>query len=171
MKYSKIKDVLSPIRGTQLSAGIDFFVPVFNENFINDLILKNNFNDNQINAIRSNKVIKLLPNEKILIPSGIKVNFDGDPKSFIAFNKSGVASKKGLVTLACVIDQDYQGEIHISLANISNDICSIKENEKITQFIMIPIIYEDIIEVNDVSILYNGITDREDRGFGHTDLK
>ena len=51
--------------------------------------------------------IILLPGSKILIPSGIHVNL---PKNVFlnAENKSGIASKRGLVRAACLIDNDYQ---------------------------------------------------------------
>lgn len=41
MRYLKTRDVKSPERGTSLSAGIDMFVPKFNESFIEELV-KNN---------------------------------------------------------------------------------------------------------------------------------
>lgn len=50
--------------------------------------------------------ILLLPGSKILIPSGIHVNLPTNV--FLnAENKSGIASKRGLVRAACLIDNDY----------------------------------------------------------------
>ena len=34
MKFAKIRDVKSPCRGTKKSAGIDFFVPSYSEDFL-----------------------------------------------------------------------------------------------------------------------------------------
>ena len=93
MKITKIRDVKTPIRGTEGSAGIDFFVP---EDFPKDLCT-------------------IQPNERFFIPSGIKANVP-DGFALIAFNKSGVALKKGLLVGASVVDSDYQGEIHLHLA-------------------------------------------------------
>lgn len=42
MKFLKSRDVKSPERGTSLSAGIDFFVPYCNEEFLKDITNKNN---------------------------------------------------------------------------------------------------------------------------------
>lgn len=167
MKVSLIRTVKAPVRGTKLSAGIDFFVPEFNEKFVSDLIEKNNFIGETFEEISNRLSFTLNPNERILIPSGIKVNFEGLPKALIAFNKSGIAVKKGLDVLACVVDQDYQGEVHINLVNISNKSVTIFQDEKIAQFIIMPIFYEDI-EVVEIENLYKSKTERGDGGFGST---
>ena len=168
MKVSKTRNVKNPERGTDLSAGIDFFVPVFDDKFVEDFIDKNKsypfIRDETFDKLQ----ILVKPGHRILIPSGIKVNFDGDPKVLIAFNKSGVSVKKGLDILACVIDQDYQGEIHLSLVNTSDVEVVIFQNDKIAQFIMLPVIYESIDIVNEDE-LWSKITERGIGGFGSTD--
>ena len=78
--------------------------------------------------------ILLLPGSKILIPSGIHVNLPTNV--FLnAENKSGIASKRGLVRGACLIDNDYQGQIHINLLNPTCYNIKIKPGEKIVQFV------------------------------------
>ena len=42
MRFLKSRNVKSPERGTGLSAGIDFFVPYYDDKFLNDIIEKNN---------------------------------------------------------------------------------------------------------------------------------
>lgn len=81
MKISKIRDVKTPARGTEKSAGIDFFVP-------------NDFETTQV-----------LPNQSIRILSGIKANVPSG-YALIAFNKSGIALK-GLQVGACVVGDTY----------------------------------------------------------------
>jgi dUTP pyrophosphatase len=160
MKISRIRDVKLPIRGTNRSAGIDFFVPKFTETFVHDLRYKNVF------IFISDNYVLLKSHERVLIPSGIKVNV---PKGYMlaAYNKSGVATKKGLDILAAVCDEDYQGELHLSLYNTSLDKVYINEDEKIVQFILIPVLYENIEEVA-IKNLYENITERSDGGFGST---
>ena len=51
MKFAKIRNVKSPVRGTGKAAGIDFFVPNFG----------------------SNKGFIVNPGTDVLIPSGIKM--------------------------------------------------------------------------------------------------
>lgn len=80
IKFSKTKNVKSPTRGTSQSAGIDFFIP-------------DDWNDGLS--------LYMNPNSSVLIPSGIKVNVP-EGYALIAFNKSGIATKKNLQVGACV---------------------------------------------------------------------
>lgn len=143
MKISKIRNVKTPERGTPLSAGLDFFVP-------------NDFPGEHF----------LLPGDAVNIPSGIKVKV---PHGFalVFMNKSGVAVKKGLQVGACVVDEDYQGEVHLHVRNTSTDVQSIKPGEKLVQALLIPIDYCDV-EVVNVDELYEGGTQRGEGGFGST---
>jgi len=167
MKFSKIRKVKTPTRGTNLSAGIDFYVPEFTDDF-KELLFEKNLNDISLDNLNDKNEIILKPGCKIIIPSGIKVNFnDGNPRVLIAFNKSGIASKLGLDVLACVIDQDYQGEIHVNFTNTTKKIVKIKPNEKIIQCIMLPVFYESIEEVP-IEKLYSEVTIRGEGGFGST---
>ena len=144
MKIAKIKDVKTPSRGTPESAGIDFFVP-------------------------AGIVAKLYPGASCVIPSGVKANVP-EGHALIAFNKSGVAVKKNLYVGACVVDEDYQGEIHINLTNVGTESVEILGGEKIIQFILLPVFY-DIIEEVELENLYEEITIRGEGGFGSTGVK
>jgi len=144
MKISKVRSVKTPIRGTPNSAGIDFFVP---------------------DEIR----VYLKPGDSCLIPSGIKANVPPG-HALMAFNKSGVAVKKNLHVGACVVDEDYQGEIHINLTNVGTSGVQIQSGEKIIQFVLLPVFYDTIEEV-EISALFEGITERGDGGFGSTGTK
>lgn len=144
MKFLKIGEVKTPNRGTPQSAGIDLFIP---DDFIPEV---------------------LEPGDSILIPSRLKVNV---PKNhvFIMMNKSGVATKKGLDVGACVIDEDYQGEIHIHLMNVSNKPTSLSPGEKIAQCLLIPVVYEPVEVVEDYKSLWDGkVTERGEGAFGST---
>jgi len=184
MKFSKTRQVKSPQRGTSNSAGIDFFVPVFTKKFKIELLQKNqNISPtvkNDISHILDNSVI-LMPRDRILIPSGIHVNFLEEESvqnslgvtyglSLNANNKSGVASKLGLSFLASIVDSDYQGEIHISLVNTGKYPISINENDKIIQFLLQPVIYAPLDEVS-FNDLYDVTSERGTGGFGSTDKK
>lgn len=146
MKILKIRDVKTPVRANNNDAGIDFFIP-------NDFGFK-----------------ILMPNESILIPSGIKASIP-QGHALIAFNKSGIATKKNLVVGACVIDESYQGEIHIHVINVGKEPQQLNSGEKIVQFVCLPINYTNIEEVEDETELYNGVvTSRGQGGFGSTGL-
>lgn len=145
MKIFKTKDVKTPSRSNSTDAGIDFFIP---------------------NDYMGQTVINSL--DSILIPSGIKVCV---PKGYMltAFNKSGIASKNNLIVGAQVIDESYQGEVHINLHNVGFAPQTIVPGQKIVQFILVPMFYDTIEETSSIEDLYAGIiTDRGENGFGST---
>lgn len=147
--FAKIRNVKSPARGTELSAGIDFFIP-------------EDWNEH--------RPYNIGPGEDILIPSGIKARV---PKGYalIAFNKSGIATKQKLIVGACVVDEDYQGEIHIHLINTSATASvTIEPGMKIAQFILIPVSYAMPEEIG-IDDLYTEATARGEGAFGSTGNK
>ncbi len=147
MKITKIRNVKTPKRGTEGSAGIDFFVP----------------DDYPTNLCSVN------PGERFFIPSGIKANVPNG-YALIAMNKSGVALKKGLMVGACVVDSDYQGEIHLHLVNTSDSNVTIEPGEKLTQFLLIPVNH-CAVEVVDPDDLFDNESERGAGGFGSTGVK
>jgi len=144
MRIAKVRDVKTPTRGTTGSAGIDFYVP----------------NDYPVNL----QLIE--PGDRYLIPSGIKANIPSG-YALIAMNKSGVATKKSLIVGACVVDSDYQGEIHMHLINVGNYSVKVVPGEKLVQFLLVPIEHCKISEV-DESELFQFETVRGAGGFGST---
>jgi len=144
MKIAKVRNVKTPTRGTTGSAGIDFYVP----------------NDYPPN------LCTIEPGDRYFIPSGIKANV---PEGFalIAMNKSGVAMKKGLMVGACVVDSDYQGEIHLHLINASTKQVTIEPGEKLTQFLLIPVNHCEVETVQEFA-LFEEETTRGSGGFGST---
>ena len=164
MKIFKTKIVKTPERGTLRSAGIDFFIPEFTDDFIVDFLAKNTM---YINI--EDRAIDVGPNEHILIPSGIKVSIP-EGHALIAYNKSGISTKYGMDVLACVIDEDYQGEVHISMVNTSKSIVTLYASQKIVQFILIKVNYAVVQEVKDMHIMYDNVTIRGEKGFGSTGI-
>jgi len=140
MKIAKIRKVKTPTRGTSQSAGIDFYVP---DDF--------------------NPVLLDVGND-ICIPSGIKANVPAG-YALIAFNKSGVALKAGLQVGACVVDEDYQGEIHLHM--MATKMTRVKPGQKLVQFILLPVNYSNVEEVSEEELFENE-TERGDGGFGST---
>tara|TARA_R110000824_G_scaffold396012_1_gene597198 strand:+ start:1154 stop:1594 length:441 start_codon:yes stop_codon:yes gene_type:complete len=146
MKISKIRDVKTPSRANILDAGIDFFIP-------------NDYNENT----------NIKPGDSCLIPSGIKANVP-EGYALIAFNKSGIATKKSLHVGACVVDSGYQGEIHINLTNVSCKVQKIEAGDKIVQFILIPLGDYKVELVNENN-LYENKSIRGKSKFGSTGNK
>ena len=71
-----------------------------------------------------------------------------------------------------VIDEPYQGEVHIHVINVGKEPQTLNAGDKITQFICLPINYVNVEEVSDEFELYNGlVTTRGEGGFGSTGTK
>lgn len=136
-----------PERGTPQSAGIDLFIP-------SDFIETN-----------------LRPGESLFIPAGLKVDVP-EGHALFAMNKSGVAAKRSMIVGACVIDEDYQGEIHIDVKNVGTEIQTLSPGDKIIQVICLPVNYVKIEEVESEEELFgNVVTERGEGGFGSTGTK
>jgi len=159
MKIYKVRDVKTPTRGTSLSAGIDFYVP-------NDL-----------------RPIKVMPHTDALIPTGLIVKFASN-LMLMAAEKSGVTSSiqakqncgmkvkpdsftEPTILGAKIVDADYDGEVHIHIINLGTKSITIEPGKKLAQFILVPVQYDDIIEVKDQGDLYTKFKNiRGNNGFG-----
>lgn len=152
MKILKTRKVKTPTRGTEKSAGLDFYIP-----------------DNHYKHL-PNGSCWVAPGECQVIPSGIKVKVP-EGYALIAMNKSGIA-KYGFQVGACVIDEDYQGEIHLHVVNISDSELLLQSGQKLVQMLLIPVLYGGIEVVKDEKDLYpEGESERGSGGFGSTGLK
>ncbi len=150
--FAVTRDVKIPNRGTDKSAGIDIFVPKFNLDFMTDFNNKNNYTDTKSYFDNMNRII-IQPQGKVFIPTGLYVNFEEEENSaLIAFNKGGVSWRDELTLLASVTDQDYQGELFITMTNYASSITHITENQKLTQLVRIPVYYDEIkiVDKNDI---------------------
>lgn len=148
--FNKVRDVKSPNRAYGTGDAADFFVPEYSNSFLTDLEAKNPNKAHYECSVSSNldsMTITLAPHGRINIPSGIRVII-GDPNTcLLAVNKSGVASKKGLVLGACLIDHDYLGEIHLNVINTSDEPVQIKTGDKLVQFMHLPVLHTAFQEV------------------------
>ena len=145
MNYSKTRDVKSPCRGHYHDAGIDFFVP----------------NDMEATVIGAK--------QQCIIDTGIKIDVP-EGYALVAFNKSGIATKKQLLVGACVVDHGYQGTININLHNVGDETQTINPGNKIVQFILLPLGPANLIEIPEEDLF----TEESSRGagkFGSTGIK
>ena len=140
MRMQIIRNVKEPKIASIGSAGIDFFVP-------------NDFDETKIESHKS-----------LLIPSGIKAEIP-ENHVLIAFNKSGVSTKTGLIVGACIVDSDYQGEIHLHVINTSHIDVIVKPGQKLVQFVLLPYVNPHVTFVYDAS-LFQFKSHRGENGFG-----
>lgn len=170
--FVRVRDVKEPNKANLNDAGTDLYVPEYSKEFYNDLIKANRGRligyryDNNENKL----IITITPGERILIPSGIKVNIHNKWSYLKVDNKSGIANGKGLIFGSDIIDADYRGECHISVINTSNHEQEIWTGMKIVQLIhsiKLPTIWNEI-NVKEFDELPE--TDRGEGGFGSSSL-
>lgn len=115
--------------------------------------------------------VLLAPGKDILINTRIRSKL-AENLALIAFNKSGIATKKHLQVGACVVDRSYQGEIHIHVFNWGKEDILIGPGYKLVQFVPIeidesePTIYYE--EQTSLEKFYPISSERGAGGFGST---
>ena len=147
------KGAIAPTRNKG-DAGFDFYIPT-------DWAP---YNDEQ-----SGKFIH--PGEGVLINTKIRSDLP-EGIALIAFNKSGVSTKKHLQVGACVVDASYQGEIHIHVYNWGTEDIYVNRGDKLVQFVPIKINdnHSEAVYHDDMSVdkFYNQTSERGEGGFGST---
>jgi len=109
------------------------------------------------------KILK--PGERYTFRTGLAVEI---PEKFVGliWERSGLATREGLILLGGVIDSGYRGEIRIVLWNLSKKGVKISRGERIAQLLIQPIAQARIKEVNNLSVSQRG-----QKGFGSTGKK
>ncbi|MCK5122699.1 MAG: dUTP diphosphatase [Candidatus Pacebacteria bacterium] len=136
IKIQKIKEVKTPNYAHEGDAGLDIYSAEEGYN------------------LKSGERKGFLTGIKMEIPSG----YVG-----LIWDKSGLATKHGMKTMAGVIDSSYRGEIIIVLINLGDEDYLVEKNTKIAQILIQKIERVEIEEVEDLNK-----TEREDGGFGST---
>ena len=97
------------------------------------------------------KPINLRPGKACLVPTGLSVAFPEEYEIQIR-PRSGLAAKNNISILNTpgTIDSDYRGEIKIILFNHSNENFIIKNNDRVAQMVLTPIIKMELEETNEL---------------------
>ena len=137
-----------PEYSTEYSAGMD---------------LRANLKDEEGN----DKVISIVPGERVLIPTGLYLSIPYGYEGQIR-PRSGLALKYGITVLNTpgTIDADYRGEICVCLINHSKHSFKLHHGDRIAQIIFSKVEQAILVEVSE---LIN--TKRGTGGFGHTGIK
>ena len=99
-----------------------------------------------------------------LIPTGLSIAIPEDTEVQIR-PRSGLASKSNISVLNTpgTIDSDYRGEIKIILFNHGNEEFTVKNNDRIAQMILTPVLKAEFEEVEELPKTVRG-----SGGFGST---
>lgn len=110
------------------------------------------------------ETVPLLPNERKVISTGIAMAI---PKGCVGliWDKSGLASKHGIKTMAGVIDSGYRGEIKIIVHNLSAQPYLFEKGAKVAQMLIQTAEQKQLLVVEDLEE-----TERGEDGFGSTGL-
>ena len=108
--------------------------------------------------------IKIAPNTSALIPTGISVAIPIDVEIQIR-PRSGLAAKSSISVLNTpgTIDSDYRGELKIILFNHSKEEFVVRNNDRIAQIVLMPVLKIDFEEVDNLPNTLRG-----SGGFGST---
>ena len=116
--------------------------------------------------IRANieQAIQIQPLERILVPTGLFFEMPQNLEAQVR-PRSGLAIKQGLTCLNTpgTIDADYRGEVKVILINLSNEIQTIQNGDRIAQ-----IVFQQVEKVQFEQVDTLNKTDRGAGGFGHT---
>jgi dUTPase len=116
------------------NAGIDFFIPEHTDAFETAFNEKNVRHNAYLEQSADGWFIIIPAHGRVNIPSGVRSRISHNV-ALEAQNKSGIATKHGLVYGAATVDANYQGIIHVSLINTSDYTVTMKLGTKAVQFI------------------------------------
>jgi dUTP pyrophosphatase len=112
----------------------------------------------------------LYPGERKLFPTGfaweitpVGQSIFGATHYGLIRDRSGIASKRGVIVAAGIVDGNYRGEVFVLLINTSNDTVEISKGERIAQLIISTALLPELIEVSQLDDTIRG-----ENGFGST---
>ena len=110
------------------------------------------------------KEITLKPLERVLVPTGIKIEIPVEYEAQIRA-RSGLSVKHGITLINAIgtVDADYRGEVCVGLVNLSNEEYTIKPDDRIAQMVIAPVA-KAVIEVTTEL----AASTRGEGGFGST---
>ena len=111
--------------------------------------------------------IELEPNERKLIPTGLKMAMPEGYEAQIR-PRSGLAYRNGITMLNTpgTIDADYRGEVKVLAVNLGSEPFVVHHGDRIAQMVIAPVTQAQIQEVEELSE-----TERAEGGFGSTGVK
>lgn len=104
--------------------------------------------------------LTIMAGERAIVPTGIALAIPPGTVGLV-WDRSGMAAKHGMKTMAGVLDHTYRGELKIVLLNTSGAPYEIKKGDRIAQLLIQPIVAAGVEEVAELDETHRG-----DGGFG-----
>jgi dUTP pyrophosphatase len=110
------------------------------------------------------ETVTLQPMERVLIPTGLFMELPVGYEAQVR-PRSGMSIKKGITVINApgTIDSDYRGEVKIPIVNLSGEVQTIEDGERVAQMV---IAKHETVSWSEVAALNE--TERGAGGFGHT---
>ena len=134
MKIKLDEGAFAPIRAHETDAGLD---------------------------LRAREGAKILPFSSAVIGTGVHIELPHGTAG-IMFSKSGLNVKHDLTSTG-VVDEGYDGEIMVKLYNHGEKTYQVNAGDKVTQLLVIPVLYESVEIVDEIKGGKRG-----QNGFGST---
>jgi dUTP pyrophosphatase len=98
----------------------------------------------------------LAPNEQKIIKTGVAIAI---PEGTVAlfWDRSGMAAKNGVKTMAGVIDCTYRGELGVVLMNLRSTSYEVKKGDRIAQMLVQPIYTAEVHVVDELDETQRGL--------------
>lgn len=107
------------------------------------------------------------PFNKITVNTGVKIELPAGYFGLVQ-GKSGLANKYNITTIGNIIDEGYEGYIHVMLLNLGEEEVHLNIGDKIAQLIVLPYAKVSYVSVNSEEIRETRKTSRGDGKFGST---
>lgn len=123
-------DAKLPTRGTDKSAGLDFY---------------------------ATETVTIEPNESVVVGTGVALAIP-ENSVLLLVGRSGLGFKKGLrlANSVGVIDSDYRGEIMAKVHNDSKEAHTIEKGTRFAQGVLVPFLLSEIEEVTNLPTTARG---------------
>ncbi|MFC1732949.1 dUTP diphosphatase [candidate division KSB1 bacterium] len=112
--------------------------------------------------ISSCEELVLKAGEKALVSTGLSMAIPEGYAGFV-WDRSGLAAKNSIHTMAGVVDSGYRGEVRVVMINLGKEEFKINKGMRIAQMAVQPVSELEVEEADDL-----GETDRGEGGFGST---
>ena len=110
--------------------------------------------------LRASESITLAPGRRYPVKTGLRFALPDGVVGIIK-DRSGLALKSGLHTMAGVIDSNYRGEIMVVLVNLGSEEYQVNIGDRIAQLILLPCLQAELTPVSTLPE-----TERNNSGFG-----
>ena len=100
------------------------------------------------------------PHQTIKVP--LNIAFDLDPGTkVVMYPRSSLLVKRGLIQPVSIIDEDYHGNVHVPLHNLTDEPVHLERHERVAQI--------EVVKAREVSTDWNTDSqERDQNGFGGT---